>query len=53
VISRESLSRNCETFASVADMRSDPDSPQSQRAMTAMLKMKKLDIAQLERAYSG
>jgi predicted 3-demethylubiquinone-9 3-methyltransferase (glyoxalase superfamily) len=35
------------------DMLSDPDSARSQRAMTAMLKMKKLDIAQLERAYSG
>jgi len=35
------------------DMLSDADSARSQRAMTAMLKMKKLDIAQLERAYSG
>jgi len=35
------------------DMLSDADSARSQRATTAMLKMKKLDIAQLERAYSG
>ena len=31
----------------------DPDSEKSQRAMEAMLKMKKLDIAELEQAYSG
>src|SRR4051812_47507571 len=30
-----------------------PDSAKSQRAMQAMLRMKKLDIAELERAYAG
>jgi predicted 3-demethylubiquinone-9 3-methyltransferase (glyoxalase superfamily) len=31
----------------------DPESPQSQRVMRAMLEMKKLDIAALQRAYAG
>lgn len=31
----------------------DPNSPATQRAMTAMLQMKKLDIAELRRAYDG
>ena len=31
----------------------DPDSEKSQRAMAAMIEMKKLDIAELERAYQG
>jgi predicted 3-demethylubiquinone-9 3-methyltransferase (glyoxalase superfamily) len=31
----------------------DPDSEKSQRAMEAMLKMKKIDIKELERAYAG
>jgi predicted 3-demethylubiquinone-9 3-methyltransferase (glyoxalase superfamily) len=35
------------------DMTSDPTSEKSQRAMTAMLQMKKFDIAKLERAYEG
>jgi hypothetical protein len=30
----------------------DPESPQSQRVMRAMLEMKKLDIAALQRAYA-
>lgn len=34
-------------------MISDLDSAKSQRAMAAMLQMKKLDIAELQRAYSG
>ena len=32
---------------------SDPDPAKSQRAMKAMLKMKKIDIAGLQRAYDG
>jgi predicted 3-demethylubiquinone-9 3-methyltransferase (glyoxalase superfamily) len=35
------------------DMLSDPVSPASERAMTAMLQMKKLILADLERAYRG
>ena len=36
-----------------ADMLKNPDSPGSQRAFAAMLQMKKLDIAALEKAYAG
>jgi predicted 3-demethylubiquinone-9 3-methyltransferase (glyoxalase superfamily) len=36
-----------------ANLVKDPESPKSQRAMTAMLKMKKFDIAELKRAYEG
>ena len=35
------------------DMLADEKSEKSKRAMAAMLEMKKLDIAQLERAYNG
>jgi predicted 3-demethylubiquinone-9 3-methyltransferase (glyoxalase superfamily) len=35
------------------DLVSDPRSPKSQRAMQAMLGMKKLDVAELQRAYDG
>jgi len=35
------------------EMLKDKDAQKSQRAMAAMLKMKKLDIAELERAYQG
>ena len=31
----------------------DPESERSQRAMTAMLRMKKIDMGALERAYAG
>jgi predicted 3-demethylubiquinone-9 3-methyltransferase (glyoxalase superfamily) len=34
-------------------MISDPDSEKSQRAMKAMLQMKKIDIDELRRAYAG
>jgi predicted 3-demethylubiquinone-9 3-methyltransferase (glyoxalase superfamily) len=35
------------------DMVSDPTSEKSRRAMAAVLQMKKIDIAELERAYTG
>jgi predicted 3-demethylubiquinone-9 3-methyltransferase (glyoxalase superfamily) len=35
------------------EMINDPDSENSQRAMTAMLQMKKIDINELRRAYEG
>ncbi|AYC33081.1 VOC family protein [Pseudomonas cavernae] len=35
------------------EMLSDADSARSQRAMNAMLKMKKLDIGKLQQAYAG
>jgi predicted 3-demethylubiquinone-9 3-methyltransferase (glyoxalase superfamily) len=35
------------------EMLTDPDTAKSQRAMQAMLQMKKLDIAKLKRAYAG
>ena len=37
----------------LVDMMSDPDKEKSGRAMEAMLQMKKLDIAELERAFEG
>jgi predicted 3-demethylubiquinone-9 3-methyltransferase (glyoxalase superfamily) len=37
----------------LVEMMSDPDREKSDRAMEAMLKMKKLDIAELERAFEG
>lgn len=35
------------------DLIKDPDSDKSQRAMAAVLRMKKIDIAELKRAYAG
>lgn len=37
----------------VPEMVKDPESEKSQRAMAAILQMKKLDIAEIERAYHG
>jgi len=37
----------------LGEMLSDPDPAKSRRVMEAMLKMKKIDIAALERAYRG
>jgi hypothetical protein len=37
----------------LAEMIADPDREKSNRAMEAMLKMKKLDIAELQRAFDG
>jgi predicted 3-demethylubiquinone-9 3-methyltransferase (glyoxalase superfamily) len=37
----------------LTEMLTDAESPKSQRAFAAMLRMKKLDIAALERAYNG
>jgi predicted 3-demethylubiquinone-9 3-methyltransferase (glyoxalase superfamily) len=37
----------------LAETVSGPDAAGSQRAMTAMMQMKKLDIAELRRAYAG
>ena len=37
----------------LVEMINDPDYEKSQRAMTAMLRMKKIDIAELKRVYAG
>ena len=37
----------------MAEMLKDPGSPGAQRAMTAMLRMKKIDVAELKRASAG
>lgn len=37
----------------MAEMLSDPESKKSQRAMEAFLKMKKIDIAAVKKAYEG
>jgi predicted 3-demethylubiquinone-9 3-methyltransferase (glyoxalase superfamily) len=37
----------------LAEMLSDPDKEKSGRAMEALLQMKKLDIAELQRAFEG
>jgi predicted 3-demethylubiquinone-9 3-methyltransferase (glyoxalase superfamily) len=37
----------------LGEMMKDPDQYRAKRATEAMLGMKKLDIAELERAYSG
>jgi predicted 3-demethylubiquinone-9 3-methyltransferase (glyoxalase superfamily) len=37
----------------MVEMLNDPDREKSDRAMEAMLKMKKLDIAELKRAFEG
>lgn len=37
----------------MGELLSDPDQEKSGRVMQAMLKMKKIDVAELERAYKG
>ena len=37
----------------MAEMMAGPDAQKSERVMTAMLQMKKLDIAELQRAFAG
>lgn len=37
----------------LAELMTDPDPAKSQRTMTALLRMKKLDIGELERAHAG
>lgn len=37
----------------LVEMLGDPDAGKSQRVMTAMLRMRKIDIAELRRAYAG
>jgi len=39
--------------AIVPDLVGEPESPRSRRAMQALLNMKKIDIAELQRAYAG
>lgn len=39
--------------AMIPQMMTDPDARKSERVMNAFLKMKKLDIAAIERAYQG
>src|SRR5262249_3015152 len=39
--------------AAIPKMMTDPDPAKSERVMNAFLKMKKLDIAAIERAYAG
>jgi predicted 3-demethylubiquinone-9 3-methyltransferase (glyoxalase superfamily) len=39
--------------ANMEEMFEDETSPEAKRAMEAMLKMKKIDIAELQRAYDG
>ena len=41
------------TAAVLPKLLGDPDPAKSRRAMEAMMKMKKLDIAALERAHRG
>ncbi len=38
-------------YHALGEMMSDPDPARSQRVMEALVKMKKLDLAELEKAY--
>jgi predicted 3-demethylubiquinone-9 3-methyltransferase (glyoxalase superfamily) len=40
-------------FALSRQMLGDPENPNSQRAFAAMMEMKKIDIAELKKAYEG
>jgi len=39
--------------SALSEMMTDPDPKKSERVMTALLQMKKLDIHELKRAYAG
>jgi predicted 3-demethylubiquinone-9 3-methyltransferase (glyoxalase superfamily) len=39
--------------ATIPKMMADPDPKKSERVMNAFMKMRKLDIAAIERAYEG
>jgi len=50
---RRSLARDAGNRWVFPELLDDPDREKSQRVMAAMLKMKKIDIVGLQRAYEG
>ncbi len=51
---RDRFGLNWQVTPSILDeMRADPDPAKAERVMAAMMTMKKLDIAALEKAYAG